>query len=381
MAANSRQIFQVDPATHLLGNLTERFPRLLQRVGAFETRMLEDRLGPVDRPVYIAGLARAGSTLLLELVARQKGAVSHRYRDFPLLHTPYLWNRYLDLAGAAAGPARERAHRDGLVVDRDSPEAFEEVLWMSFFPVLHDPNRSAVLDADTRNPPFERFYEDHLRKLLWLREGDRYVSKGNYNVTRLEYLHRLFPDARFVVPIRDPGSHVASLMRQHALFSSGQRANPRAVTHLRRVGHFEFGVDRRPIHTGDEEAVAGVRSSWERGRELEGWARYWSLIYGHIAERLERNPSLAAATRIMSLEALCARPAVEVPRLLQHCGFDAEPAAVEGAVRFVSAPGAGAAYRSLGLAERALVERLTRETWLRLARLRLTQGGSRCVGA
>ena len=50
----------------------------------------------------------------------------------------------------------------------------------------------------------EAFYRDHIRKLLWLRGGRRYLSKGNYNTTRIAYLARLFPDARFIVPVRDP---------------------------------------------------------------------------------------------------------------------------------------------------------------------------------
>src|SRR3546814_19735845 len=64
-------------------------------------------------------------------------------------------------------------------------EAFEEELWMAFFGQLHDPHRSAVLDAETDCPECERFFRDHLRKLLWVRRRPRYLSKANYNVTRM----------------------------------------------------------------------------------------------------------------------------------------------------------------------------------------------------
>src|SRR4029077_17446890 len=96
--------------------------------------------------------------------------------------------------------AAQRTHRDGIFVTPESPEAMEEVLWMAFFPQIHKPEACNVLDRNTSNPSFEQFYRDHLRKLLLVRGGKRYVSKANYNVTRLEYLHRLFPDARFVIP-------------------------------------------------------------------------------------------------------------------------------------------------------------------------------------
>jgi hypothetical protein len=78
----------------------------------------------------------------------------------------------------------ERSHGDGIAVTSESPEAFEEPLWMAFFEGQHDPSASAVLDRRARCPAFERFYRDHIRKLLAVRGGRRYVAKGNYNLTR-----------------------------------------------------------------------------------------------------------------------------------------------------------------------------------------------------
>ena len=89
---------------------------------------------------------------------------------------------------------------------------------MAFFSTLHDPGSSAVLNGETNNKEFANFYKDHIRKLLLLRGGRRYLSKANYNLTRLGYLLKLFPDARFLLPVRDPVWHIASLMRQHQRF-------------------------------------------------------------------------------------------------------------------------------------------------------------------
>src|SRR3546814_19092184 len=80
----------------------------------------------------------------------------------------------------------------------------------------------------------------------------RSLAKGHYDYTRLGHLHRLFHDARFVVPIRDPVGHVASLMRQHERFRKVGREHPRARRHMRRAGHFEFGLDLRPINRSEE---------------------------------------------------------------------------------------------------------------------------------
>ncbi|HKJ94160.1 MAG TPA: sulfotransferase [Gammaproteobacteria bacterium] len=319
--------FQVDPLQHRLGNLIELWPRLFIALGNLETRFLRGALAdrPVTAPIYIAGLARSGSTLLLELLADHPRVGTHRYRDFPLLHLPYAWNRFLDRAPRRPAPAAERSHQDGMMVTPESPEAFEEVLWMAFFPKFHAPGHSAVLGADTHSPGFEAFYRDHIRKLLLLRHADRYLSKGNYNVTRLEYLLERFPDARFLIPVRDPVWHIASLIKQQRLFTRALKDNPSAVTHLRRAGHFEFGPARRAINPGNTAATDDVERAWREGRELEGWAKYWALIHTFVADRLEQNDRLRRASVVVRFESLCRAPAETFRGILAHCALE-EPA-------------------------------------------------------
>lgn len=329
--------FQVSAWMDRASGLVARHPTWWIRLGKLESRLTAD-LGdprPVEDPIYIAGLARSGSTVLLETLARHPDVTTHRYRDFPFLFTPYLWNRWLDLVPRRPEQPAERSHADGIAVTSESPEAFEEVLWMAFFPHLHDPARSNLLDRTAHHAAFERFYRDHLRKLLAVRGGNRYVAKGNYNLSRLGYLARLFPKARFVVPVRDPVWHIASLMKQHRLFLDGQRGNPRAAAHLRRVGHFEFGQDRRPINLGDPAAAQEITKLWQQGEEVRGWARYWAQIHHHIADLLDGDPALRAATCVVSYEMLCAAPAAAIGGLLEHCGLRYEPKFLESeAARF-----------------------------------------------
>lgn len=315
--------FRVTPGLHLLGGLVSRHRGLWTRFGELETRLLAQELDevPVRQPVYITGLARSGSTLLLELLNRHPGTVTHRYRDYPMLFTPYLWNRFLGFAPRRAAEPVERTHRDGIRITPDSPEAFEEMLWMAFFPRLHDPAGSAVLDAGTDHPRFEAFYRDHIRKLLLVYGGERYLCKENYNITRLQYLLKLFPDARFLIPVREPVWHIASLMKQHRLFSAGLRGNRRARLQLQRAGHFEFGPDRSPVNAGDAAAVRRILALWEQGAEVEGWARYWSHVYGHVADVLERHPRLRAAALVVRYEDLCRRPVATVCAIFHHCGL------------------------------------------------------------
>ena len=196
-----------------LGGFIERTAGFWQKLGELESSSHRTELDaiPIDRPIYVAGLARSGSTILLELLAARPGVATHRYRDFPPIFTPLFWNRAFAHVYRADAPPAERAHKDRILVTPDSPEAMEEVLWMRFFPEAHETGKDQVLTDATSNPAFERFYKDHLKKILLVRGGRRYLSKGNYNLTRFAYLLKLFPDARFIVPVRDPRWHVASL--------------------------------------------------------------------------------------------------------------------------------------------------------------------------
>lgn len=335
---SNQPTMEIDPWTDRLGGYLERYSGLWIRLGDLETRLLGERIAgaAIARPIYIAGLARSGSTILLELLARHPDLATHRYRDFPLLPTPWAWNWFVDRAGQKTQEAVERAHRDRIAVTPESPEAFEEVIWMNFFADLHDSKKSAVLDGGIDNPRFEAFYRDHIRKLLLVRNAPRYLSKGNYNITRLGYLKKLFPDARFLVPIRDPLWHIASLMKQHRLFSTVEAEDERVLRHMRRSGHFEFGLDRRPINVGDGGKAEEVRKHWQNGEEVAGWAAHWAAVYGHVADVLE-DPDLAAATAVVRYEDMCADPGASIAAVLEHCELK-EDGLPETARSIISAP-------------------------------------------
>jgi hypothetical protein len=366
VSPDDASIFQVSGSMAFFSWLICEHPNFWQKVGRMETSVVEDSLESVtiDKPVYVSGLARSGSTILLEILAQVPGVVSHTYKDFPPVFTPYAWNKLLgQIASGEAKPA-ERAHKDGILVTQDSPEAMEEPLWMSFFPQAHDPSQSNVISAGDPDNGFSDFYPAHIRKLLAVSGGGRYLAKANYQITRFEYLLGLFPDARFVVPVRAPVAHIASLVKQHDLFARGQRANERARQHLRRVGHCEFGLDRTPINTGNNERTAEILQHWERGEELAGWAKYWDQIYAYLLDRLEANPKLAAATQLIVFEDLCADPAGQLTDMMNHCGYNVSDEFMQAAAGRIKAP---TYYKSkFSESDQALIESATSATMERI---------------
>lgn len=216
-------------------------------------------------------------------------------------------------------PARERPHRDKMMMTSESPDSIEEMLWMAFFPGCRNPASDNRLNSQDRNSEFETYYFNHLRKLLLAEKASRYAAKANYHIARLGYLTRLFPDARFVIPIRTPIGHISSLVRQHKWFSSGHMQSPKSLALMQRSGHFEFGLDRRPINLGVTERVKKIQEAWASGEEVRGWSYYWDMIYGYLADLLESDVVVRKAAILVRFEELCEAPAKVIERVLEHC--------------------------------------------------------------
>jgi hypothetical protein len=320
--------FYVPPFLHALGGLVERHPAFWLWFGRLESRVLEPQLRSVSvrAPIYVCGLARSGSTLLHEFVASHPDVATHRMLDYPMLFTPYWWRRAI--ANIRSRPPRERAHRDGVMVTSQSPDALEEMVWTAFFPRCHDPSVSNLISAGDSHPMFEEFYTNHIRKLLLAEQASRYAAKANYHVARLPYLVRIFPDARFLVPVRGPADHIGSLMKQHRWFSEGQRNHARMRAFMRRTGHFEFGLDRRPIHFGDDPRVRQIQQAWASGDELRGLAMYWDMVHAYLACLLAADAKVRQAVMVVQFEEMCAEPARTLTAVLNHCELPATEAII-----------------------------------------------------
>jgi len=321
---NSRLSPRVPWPDRCAGALRTAFPFLGPGLAAVETRVLRADVEavPLESPVYICGLARAGSTLLLEFLAEAPGFASHVYGDFPLLWTPY-WAHWLRAhTPKPKETPHERANGDRIAVTRTSPEALEEPLWMEFFPGRHDPTVDQVLDANAYNETFTRFYSAHIRKLLLARGAGRYLAKGNYNVSRIGYLRHLFPDVRIVLTVRSPVAHVASLLRQDRRFTAWSAADRSIARQLARSGHFEFGPQKRAIAFGDTAEATRIQACFDSGRTVEGYARQWAAVYDWLERTLSADAGLADCCHIVDYERLCAAPQSELTALYKHLGVD-----------------------------------------------------------
>lgn len=262
-------------------------PGVLKTASRIEDRLLSKcAQEPSAPPIFVTSLARGGTTALLNALHDIPGVATHTYRDMPFLTAPNLWNR---LAGGKMRRVdrHERAHGDGLEIDLDSPEAFEEVIWKMFWPEKFRESSIALWRAEDRNDDAEQFLKRHMEKVirtrLVQRRADtagtaRYCSKNNTNIARLPYLMGVFPGCRIVVPIRRPECHAASFLRQHKNFLTLQAEDEFTRRYMRDIGHFEFGLIHKPIRFPGFDAESYDPETGDH------WLNYWIQAFREVLE-------------------------------------------------------------------------------------------------
>jgi hypothetical protein len=252
-------------------------------------------------PIFVTSLPRAGTTLVLEALTTFPSLATHVYRDMPFVMAPILWSK---LTGAFRKPEelRERAHGDGMQVGYDSPEAFEEILWRSFWPEKYHATRIALWDASDGKAEARDFFVRHMQKIVSLRVpgrplDGRYISKNNANIARLDLRGRMFPDARILVPVRHPVAHARSLLQQHRRFLDMHREDRFVRDYMADIGHYEFGDLHRPIAFPALEPLLAGREPLT----LDYWLAYWIAAFEYVLAR--RDVGL-----LLSYEGACADP-------------------------------------------------------------------------
>jgi hypothetical protein len=296
---------------------------VFRRLGSLESSLMRRRLAPegLDRPIYILGVPRCGTTVTLEMLSAHPSVATQRYADMLMPYVPYTWTFLAErILKIVDDKPQQRIHQDRMQVTKQSPEGAEELLWLEYFPHLHSEDSSCVLTEKDTNPAFDRFYVDTIQKLLLARGRSRFLSKANEDVTRLLYLHRLFPKARFLLFARHPAHHVASLMKQDRLFNKLAQQDPRIGPMTAFTGHFEFGPSKKWSRVGNE--IGEVHRLYAAGEEALAWAHHWAAVYELVTRQLRENPSLAEATMIVRYEELCHAPAETIDRILAHTELD-----------------------------------------------------------
>lgn len=268
-----------------------------------ESKLYKSKLSGIgiEKPVFITALPRAGTTLLLEISVGSGEFASHSYREMPFLHIPIFW-RYFSKLFKQSDEMRERAHGDGMMINVDSPEAFEEVFWKGYWPSRYLDDRIKPW-AEPDYPEFEKYLQAHIQKLIYLQGGNgathlRYMSKNNLNIARTKYLKKLFPDSIIIVPFRAPLEHISSLLRQHKNFMKVHGEDSFTSQYMEDIGHYDFGKNLRPVDFNnwvDPGTNPDPNTLWF-------WLEYWIQGYEYMLKKQHDH------IHLLAYDELCADP-------------------------------------------------------------------------
>ena len=213
----------------------------------------------VERPVFVLGFPRTGTTLLQNLLGLDEAQRCLRFWEIqtpiPLDADPRrdrdkryaIAKRTLQLAYLVA-PEQRQIHE----IQPDTPEECWPLFSNSFAVLNYDLMSMFVdygrwlLDYDMTGP--YAFYRDTLKILAQGRENERYLLKCPEHLWFIDALLEVFPDARIVWTHRDPVASVASYC---SLISLGQRMLYGRIDPGKLGAHIQ---DR--FHTGVTRAMA-----------------------------------------------------------------------------------------------------------------------------
>ncbi len=307
-------------------SVTERFlhkiafasPKLQRVLAQVETDLCARQLNPIrpGAPVFVTGLPRAGTTLVLDILYRTGAFATFTYRSMPFPLAPLLWQR-LSRPFQKQAVLQQRAHGDGMEVSVESPEAFEEVIWLNF---LRDTyvreDKLLPLEPKDADAEFRAFFKETVRKLIAVEaagkkpDGLRYLSKNNANISRIPVLREIFPDASILVCFRNPVSHCRSLAGQHERFLQMHREDAFARDYMRWIGHYDFGSNFRPIDF-NKEGFARPDIT-----DDAFWLRYWLNAYRQF-EKANADPPV----RLFCYDDLLTAPAPALAALSEVTGL------------------------------------------------------------
>ncbi len=242
----------------------------------------------VDRPVFIGGLGRSGSTLL--------GILLSLHRQVGFLNEP-------------------------------------KALWHVIDP-RHDVNGNYSssggrfrMDASDVTPEIRQRARRLFSRYLMLSGGARVVDKYSELIFRVDYVRALFPDAKFILLTRSGADFVPSVVKwsQRLGVSSGKHTddwwgrNDIKWNYLREQVILSDPAYESvwPLATADLDPVN--RSGLD-----------WVVTMREGLAQEARHPD--AVIRI-AYEALLSNPLEELDRLQRRCGFEPDPAVCDYAIK------------------------------------------------
>ena len=210
--------------------------------------------------LFITGLPRSGTTILLNYFYSFGEFASLKYSNMPFVMAPniskFFYGRNL--------PKKERLHSDGITFDLSSPEAFDEIFFK---------NQDNYVKNECLN---------YLKLVLISEKKNKYLSKNNLNFKRINLIKSILPNSIFFLTIREPLQQSYSLLNQHIHFSKLQKKDAFILRYMNYLNHKEFGLSHKPWF----EPV-----KFQNTNSINYWLEQWSFFYDYVFKEFSENPN------------------------------------------------------------------------------------------
>lgn len=246
---------------------------------------MSDLEATIDRPVFVIGTGRSGSTALMELIAYHEAfAWPSQYNSrWPRAHRWSFASRVVDL------PILRTHRRMRFVPKHDEAYA----LWNSCYPAFATPFRDLV--ADDASPYVQRRFRSTVADVMRYQGKRRFITKYT-GWSRIEFLRAIFPDAKFIHIVRD-GRAVANSLLSVDWWQGWEG-----------VYKWRWGVPSQEIL----DALARYDDSF-----LALAAIQWKILIRNISEKSATLP--ADDVLVIRYEDLISTPEQEVDRIVAFC--------------------------------------------------------------
>ena len=230
--------------------------------------------------VFVLGLARSGTTALLNKIYQSNQFGSFLYSHMPFILSPRLAN-YFSSKYKNEDKAVIRYHNDGLLINKNSPECLDEVYWIKSNDNYFD---KSYIEKEDINFPLLKGYDQLISEYCKFQNKKRFVVKNNNNHMRIVELANFFKSSKFLIMFRDPIAHARSLLNQHLNFINLQNKDDFILEYMNLIGHREFGKNAKPF------IYEGRDIFWYKGlnnRSLLYWLSQWIATYSWLYSSLK----------------------------------------------------------------------------------------------
>ena len=214
-----------------------------------------------EKHIFITSLPRSGTTALLNSFAESKELCSLKYKNMPFVTSPNISKIFKHNEGVS----KERYHKDGIKINLESPESFDEVFFSTY-------DEQEVIKE----------LENYISLVLISNNKKRYLSKNNLNYKRIFLIKKIFPNSKFVITIREPLYHSFSLLNQHKNFTNMQNNSNFTKRYMNYLGHYEFGNNHKNWFTPKK---------YFDYNNINYWLEQWFLFYSNIIKYYQNDSS------------------------------------------------------------------------------------------